>query len=649
MALQIETFSNVTGGATFFKAVGHPLAAEKAAGLLARLGEAGPVAIYDPLGQADAFAELYPVSGLEIAGVYVQALERLGLPCLGHTTQPVTDLAGSDAKAVFVVSYDVARPLAQIRHLMPADAPVLSLDDMRLPEAMLTNPDTYLDPLNFATNFAFFRDEGPAGAAHHTTVGTANYWHRYDAGGVRLWLRLIGAGGETLAEWEEALPDAVCGIHIDSKAVRDRFGLDDFCGQLFIHAIGARGHDVVKYALDVWGDRDELLSCTHDANAWPADRYAGLPAPRADEDVLLWVQNSHPCAIPAGGVGFNIMGDETVAWLDETVPPFGSVAIDTRRLLPDVAAPDQIEVQAGKYFVRPRYEVIKKPEQNGEGRRRIAHMNVERTDLKPDPKIPELSNLLGKGYVLPAPILPVDRFESALLPTPMSTGQMNLPVAAHFYDASGRETHQHRFGCLDRRDSVWLDMKETLRANGGIAESLPGGHGHVELVYDFADGGEADGWLHAIFRYEDPASGHGADTSFGAHIFNSALTYNGEPQNYSGPPPGLSTRLFLRLGAPPLDTMCHLIYTVATAWHETSETVLTLVGGDGAEHAAETIHIPANGSVHLRMSEVFGLDEISAAGPGAYVIVRDKTCRLFGYHGLLGGKGAFSLDHMFGF
>jgi len=44
-------------------------------------------------------------------------------------------------------------------------------------------------------------------------------------------------------------------------------------------------------------------------------------------------------------------------------------------------------------------------------------------------------------------------------------------------------------------------------------------------------------------------------------------------------------------------------------------------------------------------------DEVNrtGAGTGAYVIVRDTTCRLFGYHGLLGGDGAFSLDHMFGF
>jgi hypothetical protein len=31
------------------------------------------------------------------------------------------------------------------------------------------------------------------------------------------------------------------------------------------------------------------------------------------------------------------------------------------------------------------------------------------------------------------------------------------------------------------------------------------------------------------------------------------------------------------------------------------------------------------------------------------VLVRDATCRLFGYHGLLDDGGRFSLDHMFGF
>src|SRR5215469_12689193 len=96
---------------------------------------------------------------------------------------------------------------------------------------------------------------------------------------------------------------APAGIVIDSTEVRARFGLPEFTGQLFLHAIGAVGHDVVKYALDTYGSGNEAsLSCTHDANAWPSDRYAGVPAPAEGERVVLWVQNSHAVPIPAGGL-----------------------------------------------------------------------------------------------------------------------------------------------------------------------------------------------------------------------------------------------------------------------------------------------------------------------------------------------------------
>ena len=62
------------------------------------------------------------------------------------------------------------------------------------------------------------------------------------------------------------------------------------------------------------------------------------------------------------------------------------------------------------------------------------------------------------------------------------------------------------------------------------------------------NGGEADGWMHALIRYEDRRSGHTAETSFGSHIFNTLMMYKDEPQSYMGPPPGLSTRLFLNWG-----------------------------------------------------------------------------------------------------
>jgi hypothetical protein len=635
MALRIETFSNQSGGATFFKAISHPLVVPAARELIARLAAAGPVALYDPHELAEAFAEIHPLAKIELAGVYVQKVEQLDRVLFGHRVKPVTRLADSRAKLVFVVAFGAERPIAHIRHLVPAGAGIATLDDMRLPGRMLGNPARYLDPLNFATNFAFFRDAN----GHHTRLVTANYWHGYGARGVRCWAQLFDIDGNALAAWEEPLPDAPAGVIIDSRAVRARFGLPEFTGQLFLHVIGAKGHDVVKYALDTYGDTPAVLSCTHDANAWPADRYAGLPAPRPGEKVILWVQNSFPCPIPRRGVGLNAMGDEAVAWLDREVAGFASHPLDVTELLPELRHPGQIEIQAGKHFVRPRYEI-----RSAAGRTRVAHPNVERTDLKPDPRIAALSNLMGRGYILPAPLLPPERFASAVLPTPMATNQTELPVAVTIHDAAGKEVHVHRFGNLQRRDSVWLELDRVLEAGG----AFPSGYGHLFVHYDFAAGTQADGWLHAIFRYQDRASGHAAETSFGAHIFNTALTFAGEPQSYLSPAPGLSTRLFLRLGHDGCETFCHLIYPASTRWHPHSATELILHDALGAELARRRVAIPCNGSLLWRVGEMFGKDLIGRAREAGYVIVRDTTCRLFGYQGLATSE-AFSLDHTFGF
>jgi len=636
MALQIETFNNLTGGNAFFKAVGHPLAMSMTAALLGRVKAAGPVAIYDPLGFGPGFAALHSMRGLDITGVYVQKLEQIGHTKFGRAAQPVTELAACKAKTLLVVAFDAARLIDHIRHLVPANMAIVSLDGVKLPIEMLSNPARYLDPLNFATNFVFFRDADGL----HTRLVTANYWAGYGARNVSVWFQLFDEAGKDIAEWRQSLSTGVGSITVDSRDVRARFGLGPFTGQLFMHVIGAAGHDVVKYALDTYGDSADVLSCTHDANAWPADLYAGLPAPRKDERVILWVQNSHPCPIPPKAVGLNIMGSTEIVWLDRAIAPFGSYALDVASLLPNTHWPQQIEVQAGKHFVRPRYEVVKTS-----GRRRIAHANVERTDLKCDPRIAELGNLMGKGFLLPAPLLPPKQFRSTVLPTPMATCQTTLPIALHVYDSDGRERAHHRFGCLKRGDSLALDLADLV--NGGA--ELAGGYGHIELVYDFAGGGEADGWLHGIFRYEDKASGHAAETSFGAHIFNTVLTYKSEPQSYAGPAPGLSTRLFLRLGPAPLDTLCHLIYPASSPWRARSATDLVLHDGGGQEVARRHIEIPCSGSRLWRFGETFDANERERAGSDAYIVIRDMTCRLFGYHGLIGQNGAFSLDHMFGF
>ena len=618
--LNIQTFDARAGGNVLYKALAHPVAAEAIARLAARFD--GPLAVYDPDGVADALWALNPVMPPPVE-MYVHDVVQLGGKRAGVAAGALTDLPRSGCRWLLIAAFDAGRVAARIAHLVPAGMQVVTLDEAKLPADMLTAA-RYLDRTNFATNYAFFRDEGGL----HTRLVTANYWAGYGAGAVRLWLRLYDAAGAVLAQWEE--PAGPGGIAIDSDEVRARFGLPAFTGQLFIHAIGAAGHDVVKYALDTYGG--DTLSVTHDANAWPSDRYAGMPAPRADERVVLWLQNSHAAPIPAGALTLDRMGAEApVAWPHE-VGPFASVGIDVAGLLPGLEWPAQVEVRAGRHVVRPRYEVTRA------GRHRIAHLNVERADLRPDPGIPTLHTLLGRGYLLPFPVLPRGRFRSVVLPTPMAERQADLPVRLDVFDAEGRLAGQRFLGCLPRGHALAVDLGE-----------FDVDEGHAELVYDFRDGGEADGWLHALVRYEHRATPHAAESSFGAHIYNTLMTYRDEPQSYNGPPPGLSTRLFLRLGDSERRSFAALIYPASAAWHARSDTVLVLYDGEGRVVTERPLSIACSGSAMVFPHAVFGDASMGQAGPLGYVLIRDVTCRLFGYHGLMAEDGRFSLDHMFGF
>jgi hypothetical protein len=92
-----------------------------------------------------------------------------------------------------------------------------------------------------------------------------------------------------------------------------------------------------------------------------------------------------------------------------------------------------------------------------------------------------------------------------------------------------------------------------------------------------------------------------------------------------------------------------LIYPVSDRWRAYSQTAISLRTTDGTEIAREEIRIPQSGSYFWRVDEIFGTRALADAGPHPYAIVRDETCRLFGYHGVEGDAGSFSLDHMFGF
>jgi len=629
--LDIQTFDARRGGNVLYKALVHPLAAEAIATLAAELRAAGPLAVFDPEGTAAALYALHPDMPAP-AELYVQDVAALAQRLAGIPAQPVTELPHSRAATLLIAGFDTARTEQRIAPLCPPHLRILSLDRTRLPPQMLTARH-YLDRLNFATNHAFFRDQDGLS----TRLVSANYWAGYGAAGVKIWLRLFGADGAVLATWEQPLPPGPGGFAIDSREIRARFNLPAFTGQLFLHAIGIAGHDVVKYALDIFSTQagagaDTALSVTHDANAWPSDRYAGLPAPAAGEQVLLWVQNSHAAPIPAGAITLNRMGQDHAVPLSRQVAPFASLAVDVADLLPGLHWPAQIELRTGRHVVRPRYEVRRGPHTH------IAHVNVERADLRPDPGIPTLSNLLGRGYLLPFPILPREDFRSIVQPNPMAEWQDSLPIRLDVFAPDGRLAAQRFLGNLARDHDLALDLEE-----------LGQDAGHAELVYDFRQGGQADGWLHGLFRYEHKRSGHVADTSFGAHIFNTAMTYKDEPQSYAGPPPGLTTRLFLKLGDAHRKSFAVLIYPASASWHPHSSTDLQLIDESGQMIATQRIGIACSGSTLIRPHEIFGEDVQARAGAHGYVLVRDTTCRLFGYHGLMDDRGGFSLDHMFGF
>ncbi len=154
----------------------------------------------------------------------------------------------------------------------------------------------------------------------------------------------MGEDGNLLAEWDHEVGPAGGTIVIDSQDVRQRFGLGDFCGSLFLHAVGAPFHEIVKYALDVYGDAAEQMTCTHDANAWPAEFYAGVPAPNQTATCSVGAeQPSDPPFPRMPSVSIWSVVRTSVPSLMKS-PPFGTRMIDVGEMLPDASFPDQIEI-----------------------------------------------------------------------------------------------------------------------------------------------------------------------------------------------------------------------------------------------------------------------------------------------------------------
>jgi hypothetical protein len=631
----LRTFDNQTGRNVFYRAAIHPMTAPLTAQMIATVAQADSVAVYDPAGYFSDLAAMHDLGGWNIEGVYVQRIEEVGQQRAGFTARPLTEIADSPASLIFVADFDSERLLSRLGPYRPKAELIESLDAMRLGPEWLTDASRYLEPLNFVSDFLFFRDADGL----HTSISTINYWHERGARDTRLWCRLFGAEGAVLADWEQKLPPGPCGIRLDSAVVRQRFGLGEFTGSLFVHVIGTAAHDTLKYAVDIYDNDGATTTATHDSNPWAADFYAGLPAPAPGQRVKLWLQNCYPTPVPAGATLVRPMGGGDFAGVGPEIPPYGTIAIEVSRQFPNTAWPGQFEIRGDKYFCRPRYEI-----DMPDGRRSVAHVNVERGDLKAEPDLEAASRIVGKGFILCGPLLPVADWSGLVLPTPMATWQQEIALTLRAYDSDGALVAEHRLGKQTRGTQRPVALDEML---GG--KTLPSGYGHLELGYDFETGTEGDGWIHAIFRFDRRDTGRSAETSFGSHMFNVPAVWRNEPNAYLGKPPGLSTRLFLRLPDQPGRTMCHLSYPTSGRWRPLSETDLILYSAAGAEIARNRIHIPCSGSRLVDAADTFDAADLQAAAGGGYVLIRDTTCRLFGYHIFLGSGGGFALDHMFGF
>lgn len=627
---------NNFGGNTVFKALTHPLVIEPAAKLLAAL-RGKKVAVYDPEGHFAAFSALFPLRDADVVAYYVQNVTEQGKKSPeGLSAKLIVELDPTAAEVILIASFNAEKTTAQVLpYLLDKQLPVLTLAALALPSDMLTRPKNLLDPLNYCVNNVLFQHTETT----ETALATANYWGEYGAAAPRLWLCLYNKDGTIAgAGWWKDLPAAGGGLNLSSRDVCAHFGLQHFDGTLFIHLVGGAGHDLIKYGLDFF-KADGSLTATHDANPWPADVYAGIPAPRVDEAVTLHLQSVLPLETPADTIGLRLMGTDETVWLNEVLPAFATRDVSLRALFPDAVWPQQVELIAHKALTRPRYTVQRAAKQW------IGHANVERADLKPDAALAGLEPVFGKGFILPLPVLPMADFDMEILPTPMSTAQDELALKLYVYDASGVEASVISLGRF-KRGAIPAFSLRALLAERGV--DLPSSFGSVQLAYDFSTSVLADGWLHAIARYTHVKSGAVAETSFGAHIFNSSAVYKNEPQSYSSSAPGLTTRLFMRLSPKARSVAC-LMYPVSKAWRPASDTVFVLRGSAG-ETVAEVCHaIPANGAVMVYADTLFDAATMAKAGADGYISVRDTTCRLFGYAGLLRDSGAFSLDHMFGF
>ena len=597
--------------------------------LLARLGAAARSRFMIRSGAIEAFDAIFGLDRIAIAGAYVQQIARIGTGILGRPALPVTELARSHARTILIAAFDAGRILAQMQPYLPADAEVLSLDALRIPEDRLTNRRAYLDPLNFATNFVFFRDANGL----HTRLMTANYWSGYGAGAVTCWMTLFAGDGACWPNGARALRLRRARSFSTAETYAERFRLAGIlpgsCSSTSSGRPGTTSSNTLSIRSRRRRDGPAPLSCTHDANAWPR---TDMPACRRRLPAKTSCCGSRTAIrsrFPPRSIGLNRMGEERVVPIGEPIAPFATRAVDVSR----TAAGRSLG--RGRSSCAPASTWCARATKLSSGVAAGSRTSMSNAaDLRPDPRASEARQPCSARDICCRP-----RCCRALCGKPWCCRRRwrcvraELPIAALVYDPDGKRGRAAILWAAAARPCDRARSRRGRRHRGAARRLWPYRAG-----------------LRLLCRRRRPTagcmrcsaiatgdSGHAAETSFGAHVFNTILTYRDEPQSYTGPPAGVvdpavpaARRGWLRHAVPP-----DLSRIAALAPGERRRTSSSTTA-TGAKSRGRAWRFPVRDRGCGTITQLF--DAATRARARARRLCHRSatpTCRLFGYHGLL--------------
>ena len=577
MALRIETFDNVRGGNTLYKALTHPHAAAPGRALVAELRAARPGRDRRSARRGGGVCrDFRPRPRLDIAGGLCPGRRR---GSAGRSLGRARRAADRDCRTArrarcWSPAFDADRLIEQLAPYLPAGATVLSLDAMRIPADAADQPPRLSRP-------AQFRDQFRAVPRHrrrlHTRLVTANYWAGYGAGGGHL------------------LADPVRRRRPDHRRMVARRRRADGGAIVDRQPRGARAASASASSPASSSSMSSARPGTTSSNTRSTPLATATRRCRAPTTPMPGRPTAMPGCRRRRRASGSCCGSRTA----------------TRRRSRPARSGSRRWAKSGSSPIDEPIGAVRQP--RGRCRRAAAGRSPGRGRSSCAPASTSCGRATRSSTERPPPHRPCQcrarRSAARTRTCPSSPRRSARAICCRRRScraASGkacccrRRWRCRRASCRSPRSST---TRTATRSRGIRFGRLPRDHATALSTSTrwrrrSATATAMSSWSTISPRAATATagctrcsaiatarSGHAAETSFGAHVFNTILTYRDEPQSYTGRPPGLSTRLFLRLGDGAYDTLCHLIYPASLPWRPTSATEIILHDARGREIA----------------------------------------------------------------